>query len=299
MTETFMGVGAPADASEAVILGAAMATVYPERHPHATDGPAAIRAASHRLACFAGNYDFDTEAPFAGWRQRIGDGGDINTVRADAEGNRRRITAAVAAVVERGAMPVLLGGDDSVAEPFVAGWRDHGPVTVVQLDAHLDFRDEVAGEAHGYSSPMRRASEMSWVRRIVHVGQRGVGSARPQDVQDSLDAGNTIVRARELAREGAEAVARRLAPGERFVLVYDVDGTDPADMPAVRAPVAGGPGAAVVGDLFAALASRGSLEGLVVTEFEPALDHDGTAATTLVRVLCRALEGRLGSGPAV
>ena len=43
-----------------------------------------------------------------------------------------------------------------------------------------------------------------------------------QDVQDSLDAGNTSVRARELARDGSEAVAKRLAPGERFGLVYDV-----------------------------------------------------------------------------
>ena len=191
-------------------------------------------------------------------------------------------------------MPLLLGGDDSVAEPFVAGWRDHGPVTVVQIDAHLDYRDEVGGESHGYSSPMRRASEMSWVRRIVHVGQRGVGSARATDVQDSLEAGNVIVRARELAHDGPAAVAGRLVQGEPFVIVYDVDGTDPADIPAVRAPVPGGPGAGVLGDLFAAVAARGSLEGIVVTEFEPELDPEGTSAVALTRILCRALEGRLG-----
>ncbi len=294
MSETFMGAGAPTDASDAVVLGAALATVYPDRHPHATGAPEALRAASRRLARFAGNYDFDIDAPFATWLRRIADGGDVNTARADAEGNRRRITSAVAGIVDRGAMPVLLGGDDSVAEPFVAGWRDHGPVTVVQVDAHLDFRDEVGGESHGYSSPMRRASEMSWVRRIVHIGQRGVGSARPTDVQDSLEAGNTIVRARELADDGVAAVAGRLSPGERFVIVYDVDGTDPADIPAVRAPVPGGPSAAVIGELFAALAVRGSLEGLVVTEFEPELDPAGTAAVTLARVIGRALEGRLG-----
>ena len=294
MTDTFMGVGAPANDSEAVVLGAAMATVYPDRHPHATEGPAAVRAASHRLARFAGNYDFDIEGPFASWLRHVADGGDINTARADAEGNRRRITGAVGAVVDRGAMPVLLGGDDSVAEPFVAGWHDHGPVTVVQIDAHLDFRDEVDGERHGYSSPMRRATEMSWVRRVIHVGQRGVGSARPSDIQDALDAGSTIVRARELAAHGPQAIAGRLVQGERFVIVYDVDGTDPADIPAVRAAVPGGPGAVIVGELFAALAARGTLEGLVVTEFEPALDPEGTSALTLVRVLCRALEGRLG-----
>ena len=294
MTETFMGVGAPTGSSEAVVLGAAMATVYPDRHPHATEGPAAIRAASWRLARFTGNYDFDTDGPFASWRRLVGDDGDINTVRADSEGNRRRITSAVSSLVNRGLMPLLLGGDDSVAEPFVAGWRDHGPVTVVQIDAHLDFRDEVDGESHGYSSSMRRASEMSWVRRIVHVGQRGVGSARPADVQDSIEAGNVIVRARELAKDGPEAVAGRLVENERFVIVYDVDGTNPADIPAVRAPVPGGPGAAALGGLFAALATRGSLEGMVVTEFEPELDPNRTSAMALVRVLCRALEGRLG-----
>ena len=293
MTDTFMGVGAPTNDSGVVVLGAAMATVYPDRDPHATDGPGAIRAASRRLARFAGNYDFDIEAPFAPWLRLVGDAGDINTVRVDAEGNRRRITSTVSTVVDGGSMPLLLGGDDSVAEPFVGGWRDHGPITVVHIDAHLDFRDEVRGESHGYSSPMRRASEMGWVRRIIHMGQRGVGSAGPADVQDTIEAGNVIVRARELAHEGPQAVARRLAEGERFVIVYDVDGTDPADIPAVRAAVPGGPGAVVMGNLFAALAARGSLEGLVVTEFEPALDPGGTSALTLVRVLCRALDGRL------
>jgi agmatinase len=293
MTDTFMGVGAPASDDDVVVLGAAMATVYPDRDPHATDGPGAIRAASRRLARFVGNYDFDIDAPFAPWLGLVGDAGDINTVRVDPEGNRRRIASTVSAVVDGGSMPLLLGGDDSVAEPFVGGWRDHGPITVVHIDAHLDFRDEVRGESHGYSSPMRRASEMGWVRRIIHVGQRGVGSARPADVQDTIEAGNVIVRARELAHEGPQAVARRLVEGERFVIVYDVDGTDPADIPAVRAPVPGGPGAAVVGDLFAALAARGSLVGLVVTEFEPTLDPDGRSALALARVLSRALDGRL------
>ena len=100
MTETFMDAGAPSRSSEAVVLGAAMATVYPHRDPHATDGPRAIRAASHRLARFAGHYDFDIGGPFAPWLARIGDDGDIDTARADAAGNRRRITNAISGIVE-------------------------------------------------------------------------------------------------------------------------------------------------------------------------------------------------------
>jgi len=295
MAETFLGVGPPGPESEAVVLGAALATVYPDREPHATAGPAAVRIASTRLARFVGHHDFDTGRPFAAWRSRLADGGDVSTVRADPEGNRRRIMSVVADVLARRAMPVLLGGDDSVAEPFVAGWRDAGPVTVVQIDAHLDFRDEVDGEHHGYSSPMRRASEMPWVRRIIHVGQRGVGSARPDDVRDSLAAGNRIVTARDLAHEGVAAVAAILDPGESFLVVYDVDGTDPADIGAVRAPVPGGPGAVEIAELVGAMTERARLTGLVLTEFEPELDPHGTDALALARLICRALEGRLGS----
>jgi agmatinase len=292
MTQTFLGVDRPTATTEAIVLGAALATVYPDRDPHATGGAAAIRVASGRLGRFVGNYDFDTGAPFAAWVGRVGDGGDVNTTRADADGNRRRITTTVGSVIATERMPVLLGGDDSVATPFVAGWRDQPSITVVQIDAHLDFRDEVNGEAYGYSSPMRRASEMEWVRRIIHIGQRGVGSARPGDIQDSLAAGNTIIPAQQLARMGPTVVAEQLGRGERFVIAFDVDGSDPAELPAVRAPVAGGPGIAQIGELIGALSARGSLQGLVVTEFEPDLDPSGRSALTLARLVCRALEGR-------
>ena len=295
MSSTFLGAGPRAETSEAVVLGSSMATPYPDREPHATGGADAIRAASLRLARFAGNYDFDIGRPFAPWRSRIADAGDVNTARADPEGNRRRIANEVGALLAADTMPILLGGDDSVAEPFVAGWRDFGPITVVQLDAHLDFRNEVEGERHGYSSPMRRASEMECVERIVHIGQRGVGSARPADVQDSVTAGNTIVGAHELAERGAAAVAEQLAPGEPVVIVYDVDATDPAELPAVRAPVAGGPGVAQIGELISLLATRGDLRGLVVTEFEPELDPSGMGALSLVRLVCRAIDARLGA----
>lgn len=295
MVETFLGVGRPTGSSEVVVLGAELATVYRGREPHATGGPAAIRAASGRLAPFVGNHDFDIAGPFAPWTSRVADGGDITTIVTDPEGNRERISSAVGQVVGDGAMPILLGGDDSVAIPFLAAWRERGPITVVQVDAHLDFRDDVDGERYGYSSPMRRGTEMDWIDRVIHVGQRGVGSARPGDVDDSLAAGNTIITARDLARMGPASVAERLEPRQPFVIVYDVDGTDPSQIPAVRAPSAGGPGIDMISELFGALASHGRLAGLVVTEFEPALDPTGASARSLVRLVCRALDGRFSS----
>ncbi len=63
--------------------------------------------------------------------------------------------------------------------------------TILQIDAHIDWRDEVGGERLGLSSTMRRASEMQHVERIIQLGCRGIGSAREADLQDALDWGWT------------------------------------------------------------------------------------------------------------
>ena len=63
-------------------------------------------------------------------------------------------------VLAAGAVPMVLGGDDSIPIPVLQAYADRGPVTVVQIDAHIDWRDEVKGERWGLSSTMRRASEM-------------------------------------------------------------------------------------------------------------------------------------------
>jgi arginase family enzyme len=83
-------------------------------------------------------------------------------------------------VLDRGAVPFLLGGDDSLPIPMLEAFGAHRGkrLTILQIDAHIDWRDEVGGERLGLSSTMRRASEMGHVERIIQVGQRGIGSAR-------------------------------------------------------------------------------------------------------------------------
>jgi agmatinase len=292
---TFLGVGGMGEVTDlaAVIVGAPVVSPYPGQVPHAVEAPMAIRAAARRMAHFIGHHDFDTGTPFAAWHARVADGGDLPTDPSDDAGNRAVVTGAIREALMAGALPILLGGDDSTGIPFLAAWEGRGPVTVVQLDAHLDFRDEVGGFGYGYSSPMRRASEMAWVRRVIHLGQRGVGSARPTDVRDSLAAGNIIVPARELQERGASSTAALLGSGEPFVLVLDVDGIDPTQVPAVRAPVPSGPGLAFVHALFTNMIARGSFRGLVITELEPSLDVNGISSLAMVRLMCRVLDEAL------
>lgn len=277
----------------AVILGAPLVTVYPGRAPHAVGGPEAIRHASHAWRGFVGHHDFDTGGPFAAWSERVGDAGDIAADRHDAPGNRARVEAEVRRWLAVGALPVVLGGDDSVPIPVLAAYRDLGPVSILHIDAHLDYRDDVDAERYGYSSPMRRASEMPWVRRIHHVGQRGVGSARPSDVQDATAAGSLITTSAALRQSGVDAVVGSFAPGEAVVIVLDVDAIDPAELPAVRAPSPGGPSFVMVMELITRVARRADCRGFIVTELEPELDVNGRSSRMLSRLTCRLLDEAL------
>ena len=99
---------------------------------------------------------------------------------------------------------LVLGGDDSVPIPVLAAYEAHGPLTILQLDAHIDWREEVSGETQGLSSNMRRASEMAWVENIIQVGARGIGSAKPQDRSDALAWGVDFYPMRDVVQNGIE-----------------------------------------------------------------------------------------------
>ncbi len=183
--------GAPIETDTALVdarfalLGVPFGWSYPDPGTTAgcADAPAAIRRRSARLSSFVGHWDFDADAPMA--TPSLVDAGDVPGQSADGAANHARTTEAVRGLLDRGAIPVCLGGDDSVPIPILRAFAGRGPLVILQVDAHLDFRDEVDGVREGYSSPMRRASEMDHVGRIIQVGLRGVGSARPSDVEDS------------------------------------------------------------------------------------------------------------------
>ena len=275
--------------AQVAILGVLHGWPYPPRGATAgcADAPSAVRRRSQRLARFQGHWDFDLDGPMN--LPAMVDAGDVPGDATDGPGNSARTTAAVAAILERGAVPICIGGDDSVPIPILRAYEGLGPITVIQVDAHLDYRDEVDGVREGYSSPMRRASEMSHVARIVQVGLRGVGSARASDVADARAAGNLLVTARELRERGVEAVLALLAPNERVFLSFDCDGLDPSIMPAVSAPSPGGLTYEQATALLSGIGPR--LVGAAFTEYVPALDRDGISALVVTRLIITLLSG--------
>ena len=304
-SQTFIGAALETDLSrleaDIAVLGVPHGVPYGMGGSSSEAAPAAIRQASARSGRFIDHYDYDLGGPLLDGRSvRIVDCGDVPGDPLDVPGNVKRAEQAVSAILERGAVPIVLGGDDSIPIPVLRAYRDHGPLVLVQIDAHIDFRDEVEGVSEGYSSPIRRASEMEWVSAIVQIGMRGSGSARPAEVEAALANGNTIITAREVHAGGAAAVLERIPDGARYFITLDCDGLDPSLMPAVGAPAPGGLTYFQTVEILHGLAGKGQIAGMDLVELAPALDVNGISSLTASRIILNLLgavarSGQLGS----
>ncbi len=292
--ETFLGLPRCRDltrlSAPLALIGADGCTPYPSVGSYCAGGPAAIRAAAAPYAANLAHMNFDLGGPTLPPGVEAVDAGDLPQDDADPEGNRARIFGAVSSVLDRGGVPLLIGGDDSLPIPMLQAYGGRRQTFwILQIDAHVDWRDEVGGERFGLSSTMRRASEMAHVEGIVQVGQRGIGSARAADVQDALDWGVTFVPAGEVARDGIGRALDAIPAGANVLVCLDLDALDPAVMPAVIGRTAGGLGYWQVLGLIGGVAEKARIAGFDMVEFMPARDVDGQGAMVAAQLLAATM----------
>ncbi len=279
--------------ADVAIIGVPCATPYPHLGAYSRNAPAAIRSAVAGYAAALGHVDFDFGEPLLGdGRVRVVDCGDLDCDEADAEGNRQKIEQAVRTITGRGAVPIVIGGDDSVPVPVFRALERDRPFTILQIDAHIDWREEVGGERFGLSSTMRRASELGSVERIIQVGQRAIGSARPDDLRDGREWGVTFVSARSVYDHGVGPVLEAIPQGSDVYVTLDCDALDPAVMPGVLARAPGGLDHWQTLDLIHGAAKRGRLIGFNIVELVPEADIDSMGALVAARIVANVI-GRL------
>jgi agmatinase len=119
---------------------------------------------------------FDQNAPLLDLQKvAVFDAGDIDTDPATPGTQQKRYHDERSEDHRERVPPLVLGGDDSVPIPVFAAYEGQGEITIIQIDAHLDWKHERNGLHHTFSSTMRRASEMPWVKEIIQAGLRGIG----------------------------------------------------------------------------------------------------------------------------
>jgi agmatinase len=270
--------------ADVVVLGAPHGTPYrPGTASHAAGGAAAVRTALTWYSANPEQFDFDAGTPVFGGA-RVADAGDVVGDLADGDGNRARITEGAREILAGGAVPLLLGGDDSVPIPFFEAYADRGDLAIVQVDAHIDWRDEVNGITHGFSSTMRRASEMAHVKTLVQIGARGPGSARQAEVDDARAWGATLYTARQVHARGVAPALEAVPAGARVILSIDVDGIDPDIVPGVILPAFGGLSYQQMLDVIHGVAARAKIVGACFVEYVPERDPQERGAHVIARL---------------
>ncbi|WP_169052410.1 arginase family protein [Tabrizicola sp. YIM 78059] len=288
----------PADAA---VIGLPFSQHYPgEARPNDQAGaPEAIRRQSGQFCDGSQHWDFDIGAPLAHILPAGGrDAGNLVEAGNDFDAHFNQSVDTLKRLLVTSRFVAVLGGDHGVTIPVLSALEVLGrPLHIVQIDAHIDWRDEVRGASRGYSSPMRRASELPWVSGITQIGIRGTGSARAEEVQAARDHGATIFTAHQIHDEGLAPVLQHLAGRGPFYLTVDADGFDPSVMPAVLGPVPGGLGFGQVRRILRHLAAEGGLKGMDIVEVAPSIDlPNAITSVTAGRLVINALGAALVEG---
>ncbi len=252
--------------------------------------PDAIRQTTGYLdiAYTRNHFDWDLGGPLLDGRDiRVVDCGNVTADMADHKEHYRRAEKAARKIFNAGTTLITLGGDHGIPIPVMRALEVHGgPITLVHVDAHLDWRHEVNGETEGYSSPIRRASEMPWIDKIVQIGMRGIGSARTGEVDDAMAYGARIISAYEMHDIGMDAVLDRIPDGGPYYLSIDADGIDPTIMPAVMAPTPGGLSWVQIRKLIHGLVNKGRVLGMDLVEIAPMHDVGNITMVHAERLIC-------------
>ena len=229
---------------------------------------------------------------------RVVDAGDVEMYSGDIERSLPALEAAVEKVARAGAIPVVLGGDHSIAYPDAKGVANvlgHGRVSMIHFDAHADTGDIEFGSLWGHGQPMRRLIESGALRgdRFLQMGLRGYW---PEPETLDWMAGKTMrsYEMTEIVHRGfaeclTEAFAIATDECEGVFLSVDVDVCDPGHAPGTGTPEPGGLTARELLDAVRRICLELPVVGVDVVEVSPPYDHAGITAALGNRVVLESL----------
>ena len=299
---TFLGVAScdleePATYADAdvVILGAPFDGGTSHR-PGARFGPMAIRMTDY--------LPHDGSRPSLALRTdglvdlKVVDAGDVEMYSGDIETALPALEAAVEKVTRAGAIPIVLGGDHSIAFPDAKGVANvlgHGRISMLHFDAHADTGDIEFGSLWGHGQPMRRLIESGALRgdRFLQIGLRGYWPP-PQTLDWMAIQGMRSYEMTEIGRRGlqqclTEAFVIAMDECDGVFLSVDIDVCDPGHAPGTGTPEPGGLSARELLDSVRRICLELPVVGVDVVEVSPPYDHSDITAALANRVVLEAL----------
>ena len=228
------------------------------------------------------------------------DVGDVEMPSGDTELSLSRLEEAVARIAAGGAVPIVLGGDHTIALPDVTGVARHvgwGKVSVVHFDAHADTADLQFGSLIGHGTPMRRLIESGAARgdRFLQIGLRGYWPD-PDTLDWMAGQGMRSYEMTEVVSRGldtclTEAFAIATDQCDAVFLSVDVEVVDPGSAPATGTPEPGGLSPRQLLDAVRRVCMELPVAGVDIVELSPPFDHADITAYLGNRIALEAMSG--------
>jgi len=261
-------------------------------------GPRRIREVStHYARGDVGFYDPEKDKQVLAAPIKIVDCGDADVLHGDIAYTHDSIEYAVRQILEKGAVPAIMGGDHSITIPVGRALEHFGEtINIIQIDAHLDWTDSVGPQRFGNGSPMRRLSEMDHIGKMFQFGLRGLGSSRREDFIAAREYGSVLVTAREIHDNGVNYALDKIPVGGKYFLSIDIDGYDMSIAPGVGSPSPGGLYYNQVSDMIVEICKKVEVIGFDLVEVAPQYDPTGIttrlAAMTMINVMAEIMENK-------
>ena len=175
---------------------------------------------------------------------RVADYGDLSVNPISILDTYDRIASGLQPILDAGAIPMCVGGDHSILLPILrAIHRTHGPVALIQFDAHSDTWDQYWGSKYSHGTPVRRAIEEGLLEEpyILQVGLRGQLYCA-EDMDYAREHNIILITAEEFHEHGLPLVRESLAKfgNRKTYFSLDIDVVDPAFAPGTGTPQVGG-----------------------------------------------------------
>ena len=204
----------------------------------------------------------------------MADCGNVN-IRPDLnnERNFERATAAVRKLLGRGAVPLVIGGDHTISYPVVRAFDKYAPLDIVHFDAHIDFLNQRGGSNMFNACPIRRISELPFIRNITTIGVRCPALPNSKEMYDSaLKRGVKLITADMFRKMGAKKVVESIPEAKNLYVTFDIDVLDPSVAPGQSFPQPGGLTYLEMRDSLLGVAKKGKLVGVDLVCVSPVND---------------------------
>src|SRR3954453_12574982 len=231
---------------------------------------------------------------------RVVDAGDVEMPPGEIERALGNLEEAVYAVASAGAVPLVLGGDHSIALPDATGVARHlgfGKVSMIHFDAHADTGHIEFGSLYGHGQPMRRLIESGALRgdRFLQMGLRGYWPG-PETLDWMAEQQMRSYEMTEIGARGLEACLDEafeiaLDEGDAVFLSLDIGVCAPGHAPGTGTPEPGGLSSRELLDAVRRICRELPVAGIDVVEVSPPYDHAEITAYLANRVCLEALSG--------